>query len=106
MLIDNLVSSLYILGLFESDPPRLLTWLLTRDLVSIFFQMLSQTPPRYRTDELLNIRRSSPAVTGYRALTSLSVTVFGIFKAYFTYENRPAAASAFEWSFGIIITSM
>jgi len=107
------LSSFYILSLYKSEPnpPNVLKWLLTTDLVHTFFQMLSQRPPHYRNEELTNSERANheesavPLITGYRLLTTMSVTSFGIAKACFAYQNISTAANAFDWSFGVIVTT-
>ena len=110
-------SSLFILGLFEPQPypPQFLKWLFSLDLVPILFRMFSLSPPNYRSDELKETRIEhlytrwdgiSLPITGYRLLTTISVSLFGIVKAYFAYQNDSPTANALDWVIGIIITSL
>ena len=99
--------SFFILGLFEPNPPRRLSWLLDTDLVQVTFRILSLTPPQYRCDELqeLPLGVGVPPVTGYRLLTTLSVTMFGVVKAYMAYDNQAPAKHQLDWISGTILTS-
>lgn len=100
-------SSFFVLGWFEPNPPRRLSWLLDTDLVQTIFRGLSLTPPQYRSDELqeLPVVVGVPPVTGYRLLTTLSVTLFGAVKAYLAYDNRAPAKHQLDWISGTILTS-
>ena len=93
------IHSLFILGLSESNPPHFLEWLMTPDLVHIFFRVVFQTSLPYRTDELkepayahqyegLGQCKFSP-VTGYRLMTGMTVSLLGLIKAYLAYRNVP-----------------
>ena len=110
-------SSLFILGLYEPQPhpPLSIKWLFSPDLVPILFRIFSLDPPNYRSDELKESRNVHPythsrklrlPITGYRLLTTISVSLFGSLKAYSAYQNDSPTANALDWVVGIIITSL
>lgn len=84
---------------------------MTPDLVQIFFRVIFKTSLRYRTDELKDpayayqYEGRFPPVTGYRLMTSMTVSVLGIFKAYLAYKNSPSA-DTLDWICGIVVTSL
>ena len=89
---------------------------MTTDLVLLFFQaVLKRTSLGYRTDELKEpvyapqyVRLHQfkfPPATGYRLLTSITVSAFGVVKAYLAYKDVPSA-NALDWVGGTVITSL
>jgi len=105
--------SFFILGFFEANPPRRLSWLLAYDLMDLIwmlFRKFSLTTPQYRTDEKQLERQrnnlvSYPPITGYRLLTSASVTFFGLTKAYLSYHGLSGEANTVDWILGVVLAS-
>jgi hypothetical protein len=103
------VFSIFILGFFEDKPPRHLSWFMESDIVTVFFHLLSLTPPQYHTDEVKDYRLRHvghlPPISGYQIMTILAVSTFGIIKAYLSYRELSRGANAVDWILGVIITS-
>ena len=89
---------------------------MTTDLVRIFFRAVLKRSYSYRTDELeepvyarqyVHLHRFKlPPATGYRLVTSITVSGFGILKAYWAYRDVQSAANALDWVSGIVIISL
>ena len=89
---------------------------MTTDLVRVFFRVVLKKSYSYRTDELEEPvyarqyerldRFKFPPVTGYRLLTSITVSVFGIVKAHLAYRNVPSVTNTFDWVGGTVVTSL
>jgi len=50
-------------------------------------------------------RMRHPLLTGYRLLTSISVTSFGLVKAGLAYQDFSQAANAVDWISGVLLAS-
>lgn len=94
---------IYVLGLMERNPPsfRFLSWFLTHDILHNSKDKIHGEYQHIYTGNL-----SGPIITGYRLLTTFSVTLFGLAKAYLMYQSlSPIALNAVEWISAVLITS-
>ena len=70
---------------------------------------MSLKTPEYRTDEkeIQSLAEGHPPLTGYQILCSLSVSVFGIVKAFLAYKgDTPAAYNAVDYVSGVALVSL
>ena len=99
---------IFVLDMLEPNPPRYLSCFFESDLVRAACKFVSVTLPQYRSDEIRTpepLHGLYPPITGYRLLNCLSVVLFGVTKAYLTYQDLSSGANSLDWIYGIIVIS-
>jgi hypothetical protein len=96
-----------VIGWYKSHEPKA-KWL------EWFFNTKSQCFPRNlrkptldpTNEPLASETKETPIVTGNRIFVTISVVVFGLSKAIFTYLGLPTPANTLDWVFAIVFSSL